>query len=191
MRYVLQLLILVAAIDISTARALDRIRLAQAVPGQMSNPRAGPASPADPDPVALSAGIHGLRGHLVDTQAMNCQNACVAVGPTTGTLKSRCRFGLHPQLHHPTARLQTGVQQAAAVNCMSRTFLTFGDIAGKLHILRIECTRCQRKGRHTVAKLVAQYGRRRCRRTRDRTPACGRQDPGNPAQGQSQSPTQL
>ena len=42
---------------------------------------------------------------------------------------------------------------------MSRTFLTFGDIAGKLHILRIECTRCQRKGRYTVAKLVAQYGR--------------------------------
>ena len=42
---------------------------------------------------------------------------------------------------------------------MSRKYLTFGDIAGKLDILRIECTRCQRKGRYIVAKLVAQYGR--------------------------------
>jgi hypothetical protein len=41
---------------------------------------------------------------------------------------------------------------------MSRTYLTFGDIAGKLYILRIECTRCERKGRYNVAKLVAQYG---------------------------------
>ena len=43
---------------------------------------------------------------------------------------------------------------------LSRTFVTFGDIAGKLHMLRIECTRCQRKGRYIVAKLLAQYGRR-------------------------------
>ena len=38
---------------------------------------------------------------------------------------------------------------------MSRTYLTFGDIADKLHILHIECTRCARKGRYNVAKLVA------------------------------------
>ena len=42
---------------------------------------------------------------------------------------------------------------------MPRTYLTFGDIAGKLYILRIECTRCQCKGRYNVAKLVAQYGK--------------------------------
>jgi hypothetical protein len=42
---------------------------------------------------------------------------------------------------------------------MSRTYLTFGDIAGKLHMLRIECTRCQRKGQYNAAKLIAQYGR--------------------------------
>ena len=41
-----------------------------------------------------------------------------------------------------------------------RIYLTFGDIAGKLHTLRIECTRCARKGRYNVAKLIAQYGRR-------------------------------
>jgi hypothetical protein len=29
---------------------------------------------------------------------------------------------------------------------MPRTYVTFGDIAGKLHILRIEGTRCARKG---------------------------------------------
>jgi hypothetical protein len=43
---------------------------------------------------------------------------------------------------------------------MARTYLTFGDIAGKLHALRIQCTRCPRKGRYIVAKLLAQYGRR-------------------------------
>ena len=40
---------------------------------------------------------------------------------------------------------------------MSRAFLTFGDIAGKLHMLRIECTRCARKGSYSVAKLLAQH----------------------------------
>jgi hypothetical protein len=43
---------------------------------------------------------------------------------------------------------------------MARSYFTFGDIAGKLHILRIECTRCKRKGRYIVAKLLAQYGYR-------------------------------
>jgi hypothetical protein len=43
---------------------------------------------------------------------------------------------------------------------VSRTYLTFGDIAGKLHMLRIECTRRARKGRYNVTKLIAQYGRR-------------------------------
>ena len=41
-----------------------------------------------------------------------------------------------------------------------RNYLTFGDIEGKLDVLRIECTRCQRKGRYSVAKLIAKYGRR-------------------------------
>jgi hypothetical protein len=40
-----------------------------------------------------------------------------------------------------------------------RTYLTFGDLEGKLDVLRVECTRCQRKGRYTVAKLI-EYGRR-------------------------------
>jgi hypothetical protein len=40
-----------------------------------------------------------------------------------------------------------------------RTYLTFGDLAGKLDVLRIECTRCPRKGRYSVARLIAQHGR--------------------------------
>jgi hypothetical protein len=37
-----------------------------------------------------------------------------------------------------------------------RTYLTFGDIEGKLDILRIECTRCPRKGVYRIAKLIAK-----------------------------------
>lgn len=42
---------------------------------------------------------------------------------------------------------------------MARDYLIFGDIAGKLDILRVECTRCQRKGQYHVAKLIQRYGR--------------------------------
>jgi hypothetical protein len=43
---------------------------------------------------------------------------------------------------------------------MARTYLVFGDVEGKLDVLRVECTRCERKGRYSVAKLIAQYGRK-------------------------------
>ena len=33
---------------------------------------------------------------------------------------------------------------------MARTYLVFGDIEGKLEVLRVECTRCDRKGRYSV-----------------------------------------
>jgi hypothetical protein len=39
---------------------------------------------------------------------------------------------------------------------MSRTYLTFGDIAGKLHKLRIECTRCARRGHTQIATRLAK-----------------------------------
>jgi hypothetical protein len=42
---------------------------------------------------------------------------------------------------------------------MARDYLTFGDIEGKLEMLRIECTRCPRKGLYNVAKLIAKHGR--------------------------------
>ena len=43
---------------------------------------------------------------------------------------------------------------------MARTYLVFGDIEGKLEVLRVECTRCPRKGRYSVAKLIEKYGRK-------------------------------
>jgi hypothetical protein len=43
---------------------------------------------------------------------------------------------------------------------MSRSYNIFGDIEGKLTMLHVECTRCARKGRYNVAKVIAlQYGR--------------------------------
>jgi hypothetical protein len=39
-----------------------------------------------------------------------------------------------------------------------RTFLTFGDIADTLHMLRIECARCARKGSYSVSEAIARNG---------------------------------
>ena len=35
----------------------------------------------------------------------------------------------------------------------ARTYLIFGDIEGKLDVLRVECTKCSRKGRYRVGRL--------------------------------------
>ena len=43
---------------------------------------------------------------------------------------------------------------------MARTYLVFGDIEGKLDVLRVECTKCARKGRYRVHKLIEKYGRK-------------------------------
>jgi hypothetical protein len=40
-----------------------------------------------------------------------------------------------------------------------RDYLVFGDYAGKLDVLRVECTKCPRRGRHSVAGLARKYGR--------------------------------
>jgi hypothetical protein len=37
--------------------------------------------------------------------------------------------------------------------------LVLGDIEGKLDMLRVECSRCERKGRYSVRKLIEKYGR--------------------------------
>ena len=44
-----------------------------------------------------------------------------------------------------------------AARVMARTYLVFGDIEGKLDVLRVECTKCPRKGRYHVAKLIEKY----------------------------------
>jgi hypothetical protein len=42
---------------------------------------------------------------------------------------------------------------------MSRGYLAFAHIEGKLDMLRVECTHCPRKGRYSIAKLIAAHGR--------------------------------
>jgi hypothetical protein len=41
-----------------------------------------------------------------------------------------------------------------------RAYLIFGDIENKLEVLRVECTKCTRKGRYRVARLIEKYGRK-------------------------------
>jgi hypothetical protein len=36
---------------------------------------------------------------------------------------------------------------------------TFGYLVGKLDVLRVECAQCNRAGRYSVARLVAERGR--------------------------------
>jgi hypothetical protein len=41
-----------------------------------------------------------------------------------------------------------------------RSYLIFGDIDGKLDVLRVGCTTCARKGRYSVRGLIEKYGRK-------------------------------
>jgi hypothetical protein len=42
---------------------------------------------------------------------------------------------------------------------MPRAYLIFGGIEGKLDVLRVECTKCDRMGRYRVRKLIERHGR--------------------------------
>jgi hypothetical protein len=37
--------------------------------------------------------------------------------------------------------------------------IIFGDLIGKLGVLRIECAKCGRAGRYRLAQLIARHGR--------------------------------
>ena len=41
-----------------------------------------------------------------------------------------------------------------------RDYVIFGDIEGKLDMLRVECRRCARKGCYSVRRLIEKYGRK-------------------------------
>jgi hypothetical protein len=43
---------------------------------------------------------------------------------------------------------------------MPRNYLVFGDIQGKLDVLRVECTKCGRRGVYYVHKLIEKHGRK-------------------------------
>jgi hypothetical protein len=60
-----------------------------------------------------------------------------------------------------TSRISTSrVEIELSKLAVTRTYLTFGDIEGKLEMLRVECTKCPRKGRYNVARLIEKYGQR-------------------------------
>jgi hypothetical protein len=44
-----------------------------------------------------------------------------------------------------------------APNPTARTYLVFGDLEGKFDVLRVECARCDRKGRYRRAR-AASFG---------------------------------
>ena len=50
--------------------------------------------------------------------------------------------------------------QRLQISRQPRTFLIFADIEGKLDVLRVECTKCARKGRYSVPKLIEKYRRK-------------------------------
>jgi hypothetical protein len=37
--------------------------------------------------------------------------------------------------------------------------IIFGDLIGKLDVLRVECAKCGRSGRYRLADLITRYGR--------------------------------
>ena len=87
MRYVLQLSILLAALDVSTVLAADRLQVAQAVQGQIPVPGQVQPAPLLPTPLISPQTSTGCVVSC-DTQVMTCQNACIVAGPTTSTVKS-------------------------------------------------------------------------------------------------------
>src|SRR5215831_2262322 len=61
-----------------------------------------------------------------------------------------CRLLRHRHLLSPTG---------SNITIMSRrAYLDFGDIEGKLDVLLVECTKCARKGRYSVRRLIEKYG---------------------------------
>jgi hypothetical protein len=94
MRYVLRLFALLTAFAISSAHGSERIRLAQALPGQVAPQGQVLPSPLAPTPLLQSQNSTAC---LVgcDTQLMNCQNACIVVGPVTATSSSTAPCALN------------------------------------------------------------------------------------------------
>jgi hypothetical protein len=65
----------------------------------------------------------------------------------------------NPPVQHHRSRATEATRSAAGQVRTVRDHLTFGDIEGKLDMLIVECTRCPRQGRYSVAKLIAEHGR--------------------------------
>src|SRR5262245_23061074 len=77
-----------------------------------------------------------------------------------GTLGPRAVNLPRGLLFIPGWRISLARRSARHVSPMPRTYLIFGDIEGKLDVLCVECTKCARKGRYSVRKLIEKYGRK-------------------------------
>ena len=79
--------------------------------------------------------------YLVQT----AKNGLVGVFKRFGPLLFNARLRAPP---YPSRRRGSFCRAAYAWPPMPRTYLVFGDIEGKLDVLRIECTKCGRRGGH-------------------------------------------
>jgi hypothetical protein len=66
---------------------------------------------------------------------------------------------LAARAQQPERLRRIGVLMNRAADNPPRGYLIFGDIEGKLDVLRVECTRYERKGGYSVARLIEKYGR--------------------------------
>ncbi len=60
--------------------------------------------------------------------------------------------------HVLSATLTTNTSESADVLRHDGSII-FGDLIGKLDLLRVECPKCGRRGQYKLPLLVAQYGR--------------------------------
>ena len=84
-----------------------------------------------------------------------CGQPAVAGDHTAGSTRSdrvgaRRRCPLRGKSANPAQRLLTDTPRDGAI---------FGDLIGKLDLLRIECAKCGRSGRYRLADLLMRYGR--------------------------------
>ena len=88
-------------------------------PGAGSAAGADPASATASNSIDIVSDVHGLLGRLRYPSYELPKRLCCC-RTYHGHPESRWQCALHPQLHHPTARLQTDVHQAAAVDMCHR-----------------------------------------------------------------------
>jgi hypothetical protein len=101
---------------------------------------------------------------------------CAAVNGCSATVLHRCCIVASEQLRRPTKRqprLPPSRNSISArssvsglpcvrgrVSAMPRNYVVFGDIEGKLDVLRVECTKCSRRSVYYLHRLIEKHGRK-------------------------------
>jgi hypothetical protein len=84
--------------------------------------------------------------------------------PSLGIELDQLSAGLCRLLGHEKPPLERGAPRRPRIVNITvmprRAYLIFGDIENKLDLLRVECTKCARKGRYSVRRLIEKYGRK-------------------------------